>query len=98
MANYNRVFRSISDDDLCSDCVHLGYKPGGLSSCTVDASPEFAQVWPAQFDADGYAVACAYYRGPRHEAKVPGELGSFLSSVQQRAEDLRREVQVAPFS
>lgn len=46
---------SISDDDVCSDCKHLAYNPGGLSSCKL---VEPGEEWPAIFDSDGYAVSC----------------------------------------
>ena len=45
--------RSISDDDLCATCRRCNYKPGDMSSCSID--------FPAQFDANGYAVSCDEY-------------------------------------
>lgn len=47
--------RSISDDDLCSDCTHCGYQPGEQSTC--------AQAWPGDVAAgghprEGYVIAC----------------------------------------
>lgn len=42
--------KSISDDDICADCVHCIYNPGEMSGCALD--------WPAVFNADGYAVSC----------------------------------------
>ena len=44
---------SISDDDLCADCVHCGYAPGDMSSC--------AQDWPGTQDEDGYYVTCPQF-------------------------------------
>ena len=44
---------SISDDDLCSTCMHLQYNPGGLSRCTLG--------WPGEFDDDGYCEDCDKY-------------------------------------
>lgn len=41
---------SVSDDDLCSDCVHLLYRPGGFSYCQLD--------WPCKLDADMYVESC----------------------------------------
>ena len=49
--------RSISDDDLCSDCSHCVYDPGELSACS--------QGWPGRFDADGprqgYCTTCPQF-------------------------------------
>ena len=46
--------RSISDDDLCSDCGHCQYAPGEMSGC--------AKSWPGQFaergPREGYCVEC----------------------------------------
>lgn len=42
--------RTISDDDLCSDCARCVYQPGEQSQC--------AQGFPTQADGDGYIVAC----------------------------------------
>ncbi|AVO43474.1 hypothetical protein [Simplicispira suum] len=52
--------KSISDDDLCSRCLHCNYKPGELSSCS--------QGWPGMEDADGYVQACWNWT-PRSQAK-----------------------------
>ena len=41
---------SISDDDLCSDCVWCAYSPGMHSSCH--------KGWPGLFDEDGYCYEC----------------------------------------
>lgn len=45
--------RSISDDDLCSDCAHLGYNPGYQSFCKKD--------WPGKLNPDGYCVECPLF-------------------------------------
>lgn len=45
---------SISDDDICSECVHLKYRPGAWSECR--------KGWPCEFDGDGYAVSCKKYK------------------------------------
>lgn len=45
--------QSISDDDLCSTCVHCVYQPGELSECV--------RAFPGSKDADGYIAACADY-------------------------------------
>lgn len=50
--------RSISDDDLCSSCKRLAYCPGLLSLCREAVMGE----WPADFNGDGYAVACPSYQ------------------------------------
>lgn len=50
---------SISDDDLCASCTLLRYRPGELSLCSlVDAR---RLQWPADFNADGYAVECSEF-------------------------------------
>lgn len=45
--------KSLSDDDLCSDCKHCRYEPGGMSSCE--------KSFPGQEDADGYVKTCSDY-------------------------------------
>lgn len=45
--------KSLSDDDLCSDCKHCQYEPGGMSACE--------KSFPGQEDADGYVKACPDY-------------------------------------
>ncbi|HCD7970629.1 hypothetical protein VC623_16515 [Citrobacter amalonaticus] len=47
--------RSISDDNLCSWCRHLCYRPGELSLCQQTDSDG---IWPSQYDVDGYAQSC----------------------------------------
>lgn len=42
--------KSISDDDLCSDCRHCQYQPGEMSRCD--------QSWPGQECQDGYVRVC----------------------------------------
>lgn len=42
--------KSISDDDLCSDCTSCNDNPGGLSSCALG--------FPGATDQDGYIVYC----------------------------------------
>lgn len=42
--------RLVSDDDLCATCTNCNYRPGELSSCSVN--------WPALIDADGYVQQC----------------------------------------
>ena len=50
---------SISDDDLCSDCMYLHYCPGQLSICSlIDALNQ----WPCMFNKDGYATFCKKYK------------------------------------
>ena len=46
---------SISDDDICSECLHLDYNPGNLSSCALQDEND---KWPAEFDTNGYAIDC----------------------------------------
>lgn len=43
--------KSISDDDLCARCIHCGYQPGELSTCS--------EGWPGATDDDGYVVTCS---------------------------------------
>ena len=45
--------KSISDDDICSDCKSCQYAPGELSKCD--------KGWPGQEDGDGYVRSCASY-------------------------------------
>lgn len=45
--------RSISDDDLCADCMRCIYRPGERSSCALS--------WPGKANADGYIVACTRF-------------------------------------
>lgn len=45
--------KSISDDDLCSECMKCQYRPGGMSVCEDD--------WPGLEDADGYVCQCEAY-------------------------------------
>lgn len=47
--------QSISDDDLCADCVYLQYNPGNESVCTRE--------WPGTKDEDGYIDNCDRYLG-----------------------------------
>lgn len=42
--------RSISDDDVCSDCAHCDYRAGERSTCN--------QGWPGQSDAGEYVTEC----------------------------------------
>lgn len=57
---------SISDDDLCADCMRCQYRPGGESGCVAAVDSE----WPAELNADGYAIACPLFleclRGTNH--------------------------------
>ena len=45
--------KSISDDDLCSACMHCTYRPGELSACSAD--------FPAAPDVDGYITLCGHF-------------------------------------
>lgn len=45
--------KSISDDDLCSDCVWCTYNPGDMSGCQKD--------FPGKEDEDGYVVSCSEF-------------------------------------
>lgn len=46
---------SISDDDICSECSHLKYRPGEQSICKIAAE---RGSWPAKFDKNGYTIKC----------------------------------------
>jgi hypothetical protein len=56
--SFSAGVKSISDDDLCSDCSKCNYQPGALSRC--------AASWPGQEDADGYVEHCGDF-APRSE-------------------------------
>lgn len=45
--------RSISDDDLCSDCAHCRYSPGEMSGC--------AEGWPTPQGASEYVIDCSAF-------------------------------------
>ncbi|HBV4450686.1 TPA: hypothetical protein MDY78_005199 [Klebsiella pneumoniae] len=47
--------RSISDDDPCTWCSHLLYRPGELSLCSLSIPKGF---WPCHRDENGYAQFC----------------------------------------
>ncbi len=53
--------KSISDDDICSDCTHCLYSPGDHSSCQKD--------FPGDANSDGYVIACWEYT----PQQVPGQ-------------------------
>lgn len=44
--------KSVSDDDLCSECHHCTYRPGEMSRCDLS--------WPGLEDKNGYVRACAH--------------------------------------
>ena len=52
---------TISDDDLCSECRYLDYCPGDWSHCKYG--------FPAEFDADGYAVSCEDFERIDHQGQ-----------------------------
>lgn len=68
MANGPQI--SISDDDICSDCLLLCYRPGGMSSCRIG--------WPVAWDENDYAVSCPEFRPVRvrHENVDEAWLGT----------------------
>lgn len=45
--------KSISDDDLCSDCLHCLYRPGEMSNCKLE--------WPGMEDSSGYVQECSQF-------------------------------------
>lgn len=46
--------KSISDDDLCSQCRFCNYQPGGMSGCSKE--------WPGLECADGYVQKCSQFQ------------------------------------
>ena len=48
---------SISDDDLCADCVHCDYQPGEASDCRKEADGK----WPGEQDEDLYFIRCSEF-------------------------------------
>ena len=46
--------KSISDDDLCSDCAHCIYRPGEMSGCKKN--------WPGLENNDYYVTSCAGFQ------------------------------------
>jgi hypothetical protein len=52
--------RSISDDDLCSNCAHCLYSPGEMSGCS--------KGWPTTQAPSEYVTECeAFLHVPRGE-------------------------------
>jgi len=48
------IRRSISDDDLCSECQRCIYRPGEWSECNAG--------WPEErADTDEYVTTCHYF-------------------------------------
>lgn len=45
--------KTISDDDVCSDCMHCYYQAGKMSTCALN--------WPGNANADGYVQECASF-------------------------------------
>jgi len=45
--------KSISDDDICSECRHCQYQPGEMSGCS--------ETWPGKEDLDGYVQECSEF-------------------------------------
>lgn len=50
---YSGGVKSISDDDLCSDCQNCAFCPGEMSSCSQD--------WPGMEDPSGYVKECSAF-------------------------------------
>lgn len=48
------ITASISDDDLCSDCIFCYYHPGEESECVTGF--EYAK-----FDLDNYVISCSHF-------------------------------------
>ena len=51
--------KSISDDDVCSDCNECKLQPNGLSAC--------AMGWPGRESPDGYIVDCTEFENRAKE-------------------------------
>jgi hypothetical protein len=47
--------KSISDDDLCSDCKNCEYRPGDMSGCKSE--------WPGLENENGYVRKCQAFDG-----------------------------------
>jgi hypothetical protein len=45
--------KSVSDDDLCSNCKSCQYRPGEMSGCDLG--------WPGRQDEDGYVNDCGSF-------------------------------------
>lgn len=73
--------RSISDDDLCASCVHLEYRPGGISTCVHST---FEPDWKSQSDEDGYVQTCEAYTEFTQEDKR--RLDELFGLTQEEAE------------
>lgn len=54
--------KSISDDDLCSNCRQCDYQTGEMSGCKLG--------WPGHEDPDGYVQECAKFEAP-NQLKTP---------------------------
>ena len=52
--------RSISDDDLCTWCTRLLYRPGELSLCRLSTGNGI--FWPSVCDRNGYAYGCPEFQ------------------------------------
>lgn len=61
--------RSISDDDLCSDCLCCSYNPGHLSACLLDWPGYVPEFGPRE----GYVVSCKEFIPLTILRPVPGE-------------------------
>lgn len=55
-ATYSNGVKSISDDDICADCRHCDYQPGGTSGCEL--------LWPGLEDDSGYVQECDKFENP----------------------------------
>lgn len=55
--------RSISDDDLCTWCTHLLYRPGELTLCRLSLAEGHS---PSHCDENGYMQACPSLLLNRH--------------------------------
>lgn len=60
--------RSISDDDLCSDCTKLAYCPGQLSLCKK-VDPWLRDNWPCLWDENGYSLSCLEFERVTNKAQ-----------------------------
>lgn len=66
--------QSISDDDLCSSCAYLDYRPGEDSSCLI---VEDGQDWPGEVDDNSYVVGCDKFKKlPLMSLRLRAEKGS----------------------
>lgn len=90
----DRWWMSISDDDICSGCKHLLYRPGMLSHCTAMAKSPIDIKYTV--NPDGYILDCNKYE-PCHNniafvnIRIAKELWKELGSVAFNEDEMSEE-------